>query len=367
MSSSKGICCGFMAAIAILLLSQPVVANENVVHRAAPSPGAASASASDEGVARDRQLVSPLQLPAKTRSILGLPNANVGPEAFGAGGHPFTTQRASRPDGIEPVNSYPWRAIGKLIMTFGDQRAVCTASVIGKSLLVTAAHCVHNYGSRDEGFATAISFQPARHEGQKPYGVWTAKEWWIPKVYHEGQDTCLPDAPGVVCANDVSVIVLDENDGQAIGDVTGVLNLPPLSNDSDKEDAYGYVFFLGQNATQLTQLGYPSKDFDGMTMIRTDSLAYFEDPNNVILGSNQTGGSSGGPWLQNFGTPTSATGPAPSADQINTVSAVTSWGYNSGTVKVQGASRFSRNKIYTEKTNIRSLVGDACAANPNAC
>ncbi|MBY3465686.1 trypsin-like serine protease [Rhizobium laguerreae] len=351
--------------VAVTFQSQPVVANENVVGRSAVAPEAAASV--EEGIARDRQLTGPGQLPAKTRSMLGLPNTLVGSEARGSGGHPFTTQRASRPDGIEPVNSYPWHAVGKLFMKFGSQPSVCTASVIGKSLLVTAAHCVHIYGTRDQGFAASISFQPARHEGQKPYGIWTAKEWWIPKVYHEGTDVCLPEAQGVVCANDVAVIVLNENNGKPISDVTGVLNLPPANPDTDKEDAYGYVFFLGQNSTQLTQLGYPSKDFDGVTMIRTDSLGYFEDPNNVIIGSNQTGGSSGGPWLQNFGTPTSASGPAPLDDQLNTVSAVTSWGFTNGTVKVQGASRFSRNQIYTEKTNIRSLVDSACKANPTAC
>jgi hypothetical protein len=337
-------------------------ANENVVGRPSQPDGPAP-SADAQAAALDRELDSPAQLSPKIRSILGLPDTDVAEEAFGSGGHPFTTQRASTLEGIEPVNSFPWRATGKLLMTFGNQNFVCTASVVGKSLLVTAAHCVHNFGDQEEGFADAISFEPARHENDRPFGAWIAKEWWIPKVYFNGTDVCSAEAPGVVCENDVAVIVLNERDGKAIGDIVGMYNLPPANPEED----FGFVFFLGQNSAHFTQLGYPSKDFAGDKMIRTDSLGYHDDPSNVILGSNQTGGSSGGPWLQNFGAPTSSTGPEPEDAQLNTVTAVTSWGFTSGTVKVQGSSRFSKNQTYTAKTNIRSLVDDACDSNLTAC
>jgi hypothetical protein len=80
----------------------------------------------------------------------------------------------------------------------------------------------------------------------------------------------------------------------------------------------------------------------------------------VVWGSDQTGGSSGGPELQNFGTPTSSTGPTPTDTNMNVVSSVTSWGFTSGTVKVQGASRFSKNTSFTEKSNILALIEAAC-------
>ena len=59
--------------------------------------------------------------------------------------------------------------------------------------------------------------------------------------------------------------------------------------------ATGYIRKL---AAEITQLGYPSQNYDGLKMIRTDSLGYQDAPNNVIIGSAQTGGSSGGPWLR---------------------------------------------------------------------
>lgn len=306
-----------------------------------------------------RILTSPTQLTDKVRSILNLPNADVALEAFGSGGHPYTTSRASAEGSSTPVEEYPWRPAGKLFMKFGDATFVCTASVIRKGLLVTAAHCVHNFGLGAGGFADAITFQPARHEGSIPFGTWTGKQWWIPTVYFNGTDVCT--VAGVVCENDVAVVVVEENDdGEFIGDVTGTYDF--------KDEDYGYPVFLGQKAAQFTQLGYPSANFDGDKMIQTESLGYQDDPFNVIIGSNQTGGSSGGPWLQNFGAEmTDFTGTPAQDSDPNQVTATTSWGFVSDVVKVQGASRFATNTAFTINSNIQTLVDAACAANPGSC
>ncbi len=346
----------FIVAMLSLLLSTASVAsaNENVVGR--PTRGVEPAVADEQSVAiPNRQLSDPAELSPRIRSILNFPDGEIGLRAFGTGHHPFTTQRASSVDDIAPIDRSPWRATGKLHITYGENNFVCTASVIEDSVLVTAAHCVW---SEDEGgFADAVTFEPARHGSERPFGVWTAKEWWVPKVYVEGHDVC---SSSVMCENDIAVIVLEERDGQNIADVVGKYNIV-------SRDSFGYVGFLGETAAHFTQLGYPTENFDGDKMIRTDSLGYHDESFNVIIGSNQTGGSSGGPWLQNFGSPTSFTGSTPSDAQVNVVTAVTSWGYNSGVVKIQGASRFSKNTTYTEKSNIQALLDDACGSNPTAC
>lgn len=345
----------FAVLTTLAMASATTHANDNTVGK--PKEGTEiTAENASKAQAPDRVLTNPDQLPERVRSNLGL---GLGPEAFGEKNHPFTTKRASSENGITPVDQGPWRATGKLFMKFGSNTFVCTASVIDKGLLVSAAHCVHNFGEKAGGFADAVTFEPARHENDKPYGTWTGKEWWIPTVYFDGSDTCLPSAPGIVCENDVAVIVLEKNNDKSIADVTGQYGF--------KDGNYGYAPFLGEKAAQITQLGYPSKNFDGDKMIRTDSLGYQDKPNNVIIGSNQTGGSSGGPWLQNFGIKTSHTGNPPTDNESNKVVATTSWGFTSGTAKVQGASRFSKNSKYTTKSNIQSLVDSACGANPDAC
>lgn len=338
----------FRTLICVSLTSAPVLANENVSWTLESS----EPTATSEGE---------LSIPGRELGEGQIsPELIQGIEAFGTGGHPFTTAQVSVENGITPADSPPFNATGKLFMTFDGSNFVCTASVIGKSLLLTAAHCVHNFGGGDAGFADALTFEPARHQSERPFGSWAAVEIWIPRSYYEGTDVCSPQAPGVVCENDLALVVIEEKATGALGDLVSRYSI------SDKEN-FGYIDFGSRPSGQITQLGYPSKDFDGLAMIRTDSLGYHEDPNNVLLGSNQTGGSSGGPWLMNFGTKTSFSGPTPSDDQSNTVVAVTSWGYTQGTVKVQGASRFSKNTTYTLKSNIQSLLDDVCSKTPSAC
>ena len=352
-----------------MLSATGAFANEN---KPGPAEGsemnaekAASKAEQAQKAQGERFFSDPTKLPKGVREVLGL--REDGLEAFGGGNHPFTTKRASSlytldPGGssIDPVDKFPWRATGKLHMTFGSSTFVCTASVIEKGLLVTAAHCVHNFGKKNDGFADAVTFEPARHESSKPFGTWTAKQWWVPKVYWDGTDVCLAEAPGVVCENDVAVVVIDKLEGKHIADVVGKYDF--ITNDE-----YGYADFLGKKSAQITQLGYPAKNFPGDKMIRTDSIGYQDAPSNIIIGSNQTGGSSGAAWLQNFGVKTIFTGPPPTDNESNQVSATTSWGFTSGTVKVQGGSRFAKNSAYTTKSNIQSLRDSACDANPGFC
>ncbi len=327
-------------------------------------PGVAITTAEAAGAQAQNRMLDATQLSPRVLEVLGLDPDVLAAQGSGSANHPFTTKRASSENDATPVGEAPWRATGKMFMKFGSSTFVCTASVIEKGLLVTAAHCVHNFGGGAAGCADSITFEPARHESSRPFGSWTAKEAWVPRTYFNGDDVCSSEAPGIVCENDVAVVVLQQRDGNSIVDVTGKYGYPK----NDNEDDFGYTDFLDQKAGQITQLGYPSDNYDGDKMIRTDSLGYWDDPFNVIIGSNQTGGSSGGPWLMNFGTETSSfSGTAPIDNESSQVVATTSWGFTLDTIKVQGASRFSKNTAYTEKSNIESLVESACAANADAC
>ena len=218
----------------------------------------------------------------------------------------------------------PFRATGKLWMEFGGSLFVCTASVIEKGLLVTAAHCIQNYGDGASGAATRVYFQPARHGSTAPfnlrYGQWEATSWIVPTVYFNGTDTCT--TTGIVCENDIAVVVMSTgpspHTGKEIAQVVGRYGL--------YVDNTGYTSFLGKTAAQITQLGYPVAFDSGLKMIRTDSLGYQANPKNVIIGSDQTGGSSGGPWLMNLGQDPSSTSSAPSFNLKNRVVATTSLG-----------------------------------------
>lgn len=282
-------------------------------------------------------------------------------QGYGTGAHPFTTKGAySTAVTGTPVNLVPWRTTGKLFMQFGASTFVCTASVIDKGLLVTAAHCVWDFGV---GPADAVWFEPARHGATLHYGQWQALDWYVTTGYANGTDTC--EVAGIVCENDVAVVVLNTGPapyaGKRIAEVVGRYLY--------YKNNQGYVSFSGKVATQITQLGYPVAFDGGLKMIRTDSLGYQATPNNVIIGSDQTGGSSGGPWIMNFGNDPASTSSVPSFNARNRVVGTTSWGYVSSTVKVQGASRFANNTSFPAPglTNIEALISEACTAYVGSC
>jgi V8-like Glu-specific endopeptidase len=294
-------------------------------------------------------------VPSASDGVSG--SAGVAPQGFGTSNHPFTTKGAFSTHSSSPTNLHPWRVSGKLSFVRGGQSFVCSASLIKKGIVVTAAHCVNKYGTAT--FNSSTTFQPARYDGTSPYGSWTATRIYVPTVYRNGTDECT--TAGVVCANDVAVIVLNPQGGAYPGTAVGWYGYGI--------NGYGYTnsTFLTKNAAEITQLGYPCTFSSCIRMIRTDSLGYFATPNNVIIGSDQTGGSSGGPWLVNFGATPVSTNSVPSENNSNVVVATTSWGYISNTIKQQGASRFGTNSKFPSTANITALVNAACAAYPSRC
>lgn len=287
--------------------------------------------------------------------------------AYGAVGIPHTTRGAyfAFASGA-PVGIFPLRATGKLFMQQSGGVGTCTASAIKKGVLVTAAHCVWDYGNPNPT-VTAINYEPARHSARRPYGTWTAAAIFVPTVYQNGTDECTQ--VGVVCANDIAVVVMNKgtgaNAGKDIGQVTGWYGFTAGNGP--------YTNFLGDaqtKVTNITQLGYPGAIDNGVRMIRTDSIGIQDNANQVIIGSGQTPGSSGGPWLINFGRlPVFGNGSSPGqAAAPNRVIGVTSW-VSSLSNKLMGSSRFGFNSRFpaSGKTNIKTLIDQACGAFPAKC
>ncbi|MGB8899455.1 MAG: hypothetical protein WCC90_09655, partial [Methylocella sp.] len=80
--------------------------------------------------------------------------------------------------------------------------------------------------------------------------------------------------------------------------------------------------------------------------------------NNTLIGSLQSNGSSGGPWVVNLGQPPVLTNiNFGSAADHNIIVGVTSWGYNDASVKEQGASPFTTD-------NITVIVNAQCSTAP---
>jgi len=278
----------------------------------------------------------------------------------------------------QPVGGMPYVATGKLLIaknTPGQFNSWCSASLIGKGLLVTAAHCVHNYGTGAGGFYKSLRFIPAQNSTSSntgPYGSWDFEAVWIPTVYLNGTDVCT--TRGIVCNNDVAVVLLKKNSNNQYP-----FAIPQIGYYGYGWNGYGFrpEGSVGTRKGMITQLGYPGGLDNGMLMQRGDSYAQytgtgFSTPTNLIMGSQMNGGSSGGPWIVNFGTQPQLTGSgAGAAPNREIVQATTSWGYVRNSIQVVGASTFAQNAAFPSGSyseggrnygggNIGFLIREAC-------
>lgn len=299
-----------------------------------------------------------------TGNFARLPGQQQGSGGFssqqaGTQGRPFSTSRvqlqplATAPVQQPTVYSFPYRASGKLFFRDGASTYVCSASLIRRGLVVTAAHCVAPFGGRR--FYSNFQFVPAYHNGLAPFGVWNAAPGgaFVVNSYYTGSEACA--FRGVVCPNDVAVIRLAPQSNPVFpGTSTGWFSV-----------GVGNWGFTSAGKTLVNQLGYPVALDNGQQEQRNDSqgerVASFS--NNTVIGSLMTGGSSGGPWLNNLGLSPALNGTSfGTASTANVVIGVTSWGYVDSGPKEQGASPFTAG-------NITALVNMACGnpVNQAAC
>lgn len=251
---------------------------------------------------------------------------------------PFSTSRVDIQK-VKPAHptqlskSYPYSAAGKLFFKVDGDAYVCSASLIKPGLVVTAAHCVAGFG--ENRFYTNFEFIPAYHNGTAPYGKWKAESVVVFSSYLDGTASCID---GVVCDNDIAVMRMKPAGKTYPGNKAGWYGIGV--------DGYSY----SDGHVQITQLGYPVSHDKGKLMQRTDSVGIVEHDmlDNTYIGSRQTGGSSGGPWLVNFGQIASLDqGIDVGYDALpNVVVGVTSWGWvDANTYKAQGASPFTSDNI----------------------
>jgi V8-like Glu-specific endopeptidase len=209
--------------------------------------------------------------------------ALITPQAVGTSGAHFTSSQLVplSADGI-----YPYRTVGKLFFTIpGGGTAECSGAVIKPRLVLTAGHCVHQGSGGNAGFFTNFLFVPAFRNGVAPFQSWSWASVTVTDTWATGGGTS-PNAA------DYALLELQDRmvNGslRRLGDVTGVLGVQPLR--------------LFPNHAHL--LGYPGNLDSGLKMHQVTAGSFNTAPNNTVLyGSDMRGGSSGGPWVQNFGIP----------------------------------------------------------------
>lgn len=260
-------------------------------------------------------------------------SGGVEPQAIGTAGVPFTSGRFYGGAGL--ATSHPYRMAGKLFFKDGAGNSYwCTGSMIRKGIVVTAAHCLNNgQGS----WYNSWTYVPGYQNGYAPYGTWT--NW----VYGQITVDWLNGGGVVPNLRDWAILVFGQNgSGLTIGDYTGYFG-------------YQYPSFFGQD---ITQLGYPGNMDSGNFMQKTNSIVASYGTNNGTWGSDQRGGSSGGPLAINYRSSYNNTSP-PSDNGTNRIVAVTSWGWVSTGPQQQGASQFD--------SVLGTMLSGACTSYPWAC
>lgn len=236
---------------------------------------------------------------------------------------------------------FPYSVSGKIFFRKSDgRRFICSGTVIHLRLVVTAGHCVHSGTDGNNGFYQDIIFVPAWHEGEAPFGTWQAKWVATTKAWATGNGV-VPNSGDFA----IFEVADQEIDGEVsrIGEITGFLGFRTNG--------------LLKNHVKI--LGYPGSFDDGNIMHQVDSGDSAAAANNTVLyGSDMTGGSSGGSWIQNFGE--KADGQPDAIDgEMNLIVGITSFGFVSSEPKVQGSS--TPNDAFVELYNM------ACSHDSRNC
>ncbi len=197
----------------------------------------------------------------------------------GAGDRGPRLHRQVDRDLIADTTRYPHSTHGKVFGTIpGAGDFVCSGTIVhseSRSLVTTAGHCVYDHEVCGGCWATNWTFVPGYHNGQSPFGRWTATNLQVPPGWVQAGDLSF----------DVGMATLEIRDGVAAEDAAG---------------ARGMAFERPREQTYVAY-GYPARaPFDGEKLWTCTSPYGGADsgsPAPMRIACDQTPGSSGGGWV----------------------------------------------------------------------
>ncbi|MER5942229.1 peptidase [Streptomyces sp. NPDC001928] len=165
---------------------------------------------------------------------------------------------------------------GRVFFSYQGRTASCSGNAVtsaNKSTVITAGHCVKLEGA----WHTNWVFVPGYHDGQAPYGRWSASKTLSTPQWTASEDINY----------DVGAAVVAPLDGKRLTDVVG---------------GQGLAFNTGYNL-RMYSFGFPAAaPYDGEKFIYCSGTTNrdFLLSNDHGMNCNMTGGSSGGPWFTQF-------------------------------------------------------------------
>ncbi len=210
--------------------------------------------------------------PALTRLCVPVPAAVAG---HGAG-------RPSAGPATRAINGY--KTVGKFFVQVLTFRFNCTAAVIGRNIIVTAAHCFIGRISGVNYVTTGWMFAPMWHDNQFPYGKWYVHSVYLARNWISTLDPKF----------DFAVVVLNRRGGRSVGSYTG-------------QDSWNSKLVLkpGQS-TPVRVVAIPGASSKALISV-TRAVAVQASRRLEVLKASTPGfgnGASGGPWFYPFNTKT---------------------------------------------------------------
>lgn len=178
---------------------------------------------------------------------------------------------------------YPYRTIGRVFFTSGGTNYSCSGSVAVGRAVWTAGHCVHS-GGPGGAWHTNWVFVPAYKSGLAPYGTWSAFNLTSLTGWTGSSLFCY----------DQGMAAVSDKGGLTIGQTVGWLGFMADANRIQHWHNFGYPAgapFTGKYMV-ISAGSHARND--------TPSPCGAGDPQTIAMGSDQTGGCSGGPWIVKF-------------------------------------------------------------------
>jgi len=169
---------------------------------------------------------------------------------------------------------------GKVYFVMGGGNYLCSGSVVNadnRDTVITAGHCVFEY--ERQIWATNWIFVPNYSLGSRPLGSFTMRKMATKSAWMSSRDF----------NNDVGIVLMNPNErGQHIQDVAGGLGITLDPPRQGRSTSFGYPKNLNSGETVSNCAGIPL------------SPTFLSGFTGLQLSCAMTGGSSGGPWIQNY-------------------------------------------------------------------
>jgi V8-like Glu-specific endopeptidase len=273
--------------------------------------------------------------PAETQpeEALGLDIEDV--EALAAGQYPYAYSRYDVASSLYTGSGrkFPYTAVGKLFFTLFGTNYVCSASVIRPHLLLTARHCIFDYASQK--WATNVVFYPGYYQGSNSAlgGAWYARALI---TYTTGASGWEYDIGFIQTFNQKRTGCKATSTNRQIESYTGYL---------------GHKYGGSYSNRQFDDLGYPQAyPFTGKVMVQCSAGTGLVNSrgvaNTVEIGCDQSGGCSGGPWLNGFA-------PGVASSTKNQATSVNSFRWSDRPKAINGPQFMTKNfyNLLTKATN----------------